>query len=219
MTPLFRDRTDAGLQLADELRRRHGRRPNTLVLGLPRGGVPVAYEVARALHAPMDVLIVRKLGFPGQKEYAMGAIARDVLVLDRDTTRAMGVSDAQIDAVVQAEQAELARREQDYRQDSPFPDMQGRDVVLVDDGLATGATMRAAIAAARRFHPLSITVAVPVASEDACQLMASLADHVVCLATPFLFRAVGLWYEHFPQTSDDEVKELLARSQHDASKR
>jgi predicted phosphoribosyltransferase len=219
MTPLFRDRTDAGIQLADELRRRHGHRPNTLVLGLPRGGVPVAYEVARALHAPMDVLIVRKLGFPGQKEYAMGAIARDVLVLDRDTTRAMGVSDAQIDAVVLAEQAELARREQDYRQDRPFPDMQDRDVVLVDDGLATGATMRAAIAAARRFRPLSITVAVPVASEDACQLMASLADDVVCLATPFLFRAVGLWYEHFPQTSDDEVKELLARSQHDASKR
>jgi predicted phosphoribosyltransferase len=218
MTPLFRDRTDAGLQLADELRRRHGRRPNTLVLGLPRGGVPVAYEVARALHAPMDVLIVRKLGFPGQKEYAMGAIARDVLVLDRDTTRAMGVSDAQIDAVVLAEQAELARREQDYRQDRPFPDMQDRDVVVVDDGLATGATMRAAIAAARRFRPLSITVAVPVASEDACQLMASLADDVVCLATPFLFRAVGLWYEHFPQTSDDEVKELLARSPRDASR-
>jgi predicted phosphoribosyltransferase len=218
MTPLFRDRTDAGIQLADELRRRHGHRPNTLVLGLPRGGVPVAYEVARALHAPMDVLIVRKLGFPGQKEYAMGAIARDVLVLDRDTTRAMGVSDAQIDAVVLAEQAELARREQDYRQDRPFPDMQDRDVVLVDDGLATGATMRAAIAAARRFRPLSITVAVPVASEDACQLMASLADDVVCLATPFLFRAVGLWYEHFPQTSDDEVKELLARSPRDASR-
>jgi predicted phosphoribosyltransferase len=166
----------------------------------------------------MDVLIVRKLGFPGQKEYAMGAIARDVLVLDRDTTRAMGVSDAQIDAVVLAEQAELARREQDYRQDRPFPDMQDRDVVLVDDGLATGATMRAAIAAARRFRPLSITVAVPVASEDACQLMASLADDVVCLATPFLFRAVGLWYEHFPQTSDDEVKELLARSPRDASR-
>ncbi|HWL29767.1 MAG TPA: phosphoribosyltransferase [Burkholderiaceae bacterium] len=212
MTPLFRDRTDAGIQLADEIRRRHGRRPTTLVLGLPRGGVPVAYEIARALHAPMDVLIVRKLGFPGQKEYAMGAIARDVLVLDRDTTRAMGVSDAQINAVVEAEQAELARREEDYRQGRPFPDMRDRDVILVDDGLATGATMRAAIAAARRFHPLSITVAAPVASEDASRLMESLADHVVCLSTPFLFRAVGLWYERFPQTSDDEVKALLARS-------
>ncbi|NGM86569.1 phosphoribosyltransferase [Parapusillimonas sp. SGNA-6] len=215
MTPLYRDRTEAGIRLADELQRRQGRHPNALVLALPRGGVPVAYEIARALHAPMDVLIVRKLGFPGQKEFAMGAIARDVLVMDRDTTRAMGVTDAQIDAVVAAEQAELARREQDYRQGRPFPDMKDRDVILVDDGLATGATMRAAIAAARRYHPASVTVAAPVASEDACRLMETLADHVVCLATPFLFRAVGLWYERFPQTSDEEVKALLADSQQD----
>src|SRR5690606_33449101 len=131
MTPLFRDRTEAGIRLADELRQHQGRRPNTLVLALPRGGVPVACEIARALHAPMDVLIVRKLGFPGQKEYAMGAIARDVLVMDRETTRAMGVTDAQIDAVVAAEQAELDRREQDYRQGRPFPDMKDRDVILV----------------------------------------------------------------------------------------
>jgi predicted phosphoribosyltransferase len=217
MTPLFRDRKDAGLQLADELVRRHGRPPSSLVLGLPRGGVPVAYEIACVLDAPMDVLIVRKLGFPGQKEYAMGAIARDVLVLDHDATRAMGVTQPQIDAVVQAEQAELMRREEGYRKGRPLPDMKDRDVILVDDGLATGATMRAAIAAARLFQPRSITVAVPVASEDACLLMESLADDVVCLATPALFRAVGLWYERFPQTSDEEVIELLARRQREMS--
>lgn len=217
MTPLFRDRKDAGRQLADELVRRHGRRTDTLVLALPRGGVPVAYEIARALHAPLDVLVVRKLGFPGQKEFAMGAIARDVLVLDHETTRAMGVSQAQIDAVVEAEQAELSRREEDYRRGRPSPDISKRDVILVDDGLATGSTMRAAIAAARLFKPLSITVAAPVASEDAVRLVESLADQVVCLATPFVFRAVGLWYERFPQTSDEEVRDLLASSESDRS--
>jgi len=208
---LFRDRTEAGRFLARGLGA-YANRPDVVVLALPRGGVPVAYEVAQALHAPLDVFVVRKLGVPGHEELAMGAIASGgVRVLNDDLVQRLGVPDAAIDAVARGEQLELERRERLYRGGRPPADLRGRTVILVDDGLATGSTMLAAVRAVRLQRPARIVVAVPTAAAETCEALRSEADNVVCASTPRPFRAVGAWYVDFSQTSDDEVRELLAR--------
>lgn len=212
MFPRFRDRREAGRRLAEELPE-YAHRPDVIVLALPRGGVPVGYEVARALGVPLDVFIVRKLGLPWHEELAMGAIASGgVRVLDRDLMRVARVDEQQLQQVIDVEQAELERREQRYRGDRPFPDLHGRTVILVDDGLATGATMQAAVAALRAEGPTKIVVAVPVAAPSTCAAFRDVADEIVCAVTPEPFRAVGLWYDDFSQTTDDEVHELLEDS-------
>lgn len=206
----FRNRTDAGRRLAEKLAA-YADRPDVLVLALPRGGVPVGYEVSRALGAPLDVFLVRKLGVPGYEELAMGAVASGgVRVLNDEIVRGLGISEDEIDAAVARELQELARRERLYRGDRPPPDVAGRTVILVDDGLATGATMRAAVAASRQQHPARIVVAVPTASLDTCEALKAEADDVICAMTPEPFFAVGHWYEDFTQTTDNEVRELLA---------
>jgi putative phosphoribosyl transferase len=209
MPTRFLDRRDAGRQLANRLGAYAGR-SDVLVLALPRGGVPVAYEVARALHAPLDVLLVRKLGVPGHEELAMGAVASGgIRVLDPDVMRVAHVTAPELDAVTEAELRELSRRTAEYRGDRPFPAIQSRTVILVDDGLATGASMRAAIMALRQQHPARIVVAAPVAPPQTCEEFRAIADDVVCAVTPDPFYAVGLWYEDFGQTSDEEVRDLL----------
>jgi putative phosphoribosyl transferase len=207
----FRDRAEAGQLLAQRLREYAGR-DDVIVLALPRGGVPVAYEVAKALDAPLGVFVVRKVGVPGHEELAMGALASGgVLVLDDDLVRALGLEQADIERVVNAEARELARREAAYGAVDP-QQLEGKTVILVDDGLATGATMRAAAFAVRRLRPTRIVVAVPVAAEETCDQFRDVVDEIVCDVTPKPFLAVGLWYEDFSQTSDDEVRELLARA-------
>jgi predicted phosphoribosyltransferase len=212
MNALFQDRADAGRQLAAALLALpHDE--GTIVLALPRGGVPVGYEVACALHAPLDVAIVRKLGAPQNKEYAMGAIASGgVIIVDKEMVQAMGVTDSALNAIVETERAELLRREQTYREGRPPPNIDGRSLVIVDDGIATGATMRAAIAAIKKHRPGSIVVAVPVAAGDTLEAIKAEVNDVVCLATPSPFRAVGLWYASFQQTTDRQVGELLAKA-------
>ncbi|WP_341919663.1 phosphoribosyltransferase [Polaromonas sp. YR568] len=203
----YEDRREAGRVLAGALAHYRGR-PHLLVLALPRGGVPVAYEVARALKAPLDVFVVRKLGFPGHEEYAMGAIASGgVRVMN--PMPGMHVTPEEVAAAVAREQPELQRREQLYRGQSPAPDLHGRTVIVVDDGLATGATMHAALLAIRQQQPAHLVMAVPVGAADSCNALQGVADEVVCVAMPEPFRAVGLWYRQFPQTSDDEVRTLL----------
>jgi predicted phosphoribosyltransferase len=205
---LFADRREAGRQLAARLRDYAS--SNTIVLALPRGGVPVAYEVARALGAPLDVFIVRKLGVPGHEEFALGAIASgEVVVLNPELANQLGLSRQDIQTIIEAERRELDRRERAYREGAPPLDVRGRTVILVDDGLATGATMLAAIAALRKLGPARIVVAVPVAAPETCEAMAGAADEVVCAVTPQPFHAVGLWYDNFAQTTDDEVRALL----------
>ncbi|HEV2148990.1 MAG TPA: phosphoribosyltransferase [Longimicrobiaceae bacterium] len=208
----YRDRTEAGRELADRLGEYAGR-PDVVVLALPRGGVPVAYEVARALGAPLDVFLVRKLGVPGHEELAMGAIASGgVRVLNADVVNALRVPPAAVDAVAAREMGELERRERAYRDDRPPPAVRGRTVLLVDDGLATGSTMRAAAEALRGLGPARLVVAVPVGAAETCDAFAREVDEVVCARTPEPFYAVGLWYEDFSQTTDDEVRDLLARA-------
>jgi len=212
MTPRFRDRREAGRRLAEKLTAYAGR-PDVIVLALPRGGVPVAYEVARALEAPLDVYLVRKLGVPGQEELAMGAIATGgVVVLNEPVVRGLGIPRDVIDAVTAWQQGELERRQRLYRGEAPPPDVRGRTVILVDDGLATGATMRAAVAALRKQQPARIVVAVPTAPPETCEELRTETDDVVCAMTPEPFQSVGLWYEDFSQTTDDEVRELLAHA-------
>jgi predicted phosphoribosyltransferase len=212
MRPMFRDRREAGQLLATALSRYAGR-PDVVVLALPRGGVPVAYEVAQALGAPLDVFVVRKLGVPGHEELAMGAVATPgVRVLNEEVVRGLGIPARMIEAVAAREQAELARRERLYRGDRPAVDVHGRTVILVDDGLATGASIHAAIQALRQRQPARIVVAVPIAAPDRCEALKDQVDDVVCAVTPEPFHAVGLWYDDFSQTTDDEVRELLARS-------
>jgi putative phosphoribosyl transferase len=213
MSPqIFRDRTEAGRLLAAKLAR-YVDRPDVLVLALPRGGVPIGHEVARALHAPMDVFIVRKLGVPGHEEFAMGAVATGgVRVLNEQVVSALGIPDYVIEAVAAWEQQELERRERLYRGNRPPPEVRGMTVILVDDGLATGSTMLAAVQALRKLGPARIVVAVPVASPDTCELLKSEVDEIVCAATPEPFYAVGLWYRDFSQTTDEEVRELLQRT-------
>ena len=209
---LFRDRFDAGRALAAKLAR-YANRPDVLVLALPRGGVPVGFEVARALNAPLDVFLVRKLGVPGREELAMGAIATGgVRVLNEEVVGALGIPDEEIEAVAAEEQEELERRAREYRGDRSPPDVRGKTVILVDDGLATGSTMRAAVAALRRQGPARIVLAVPVAAASACESFHGQVDQVICAMTPEPFVAVGLWYEDFSPTTDAEVRDLLARA-------
>ena len=208
---LFRDRSDAGRQLAARLKHYAGR-ANVLVLALPRGGVPVGFEVAEALGAPLDVFLVRKLGVPGHEELAMGAIAGGVRVLNEQVIRTLRPSEAVLAAVEAKERTELERRERESRRERPPLDVTGKTVILVDDGLATGSTMRAAIAAVRRLGPARVVVAVPVGAADTCKECAREADEAICVQQPAPFHGVGMWYEDFSQTTDDEVRELLARS-------
>ncbi len=206
----FRDRTEAGQVLARCLQQ-YKNQPDVLILGLPRGGVPVAYEVARELNAPLDVFIVRKLGVPGHEELGMGAIATGgVRILHEGIVREVGISPETIEAVSAREQAELERRERLYRGDRPAPTIKGRTVVIVDDGLATGSTMKAAIQAVRQQDPRQVIVAVPTAPSETCEQLKESAEHVVCPLTPEPFFAVGGSYVDFSQTTDEEVRELIA---------
>jgi predicted phosphoribosyltransferase len=208
----FHDRRDAGRMLAESLSA-YANRPDVIVLALPRGGVPVAYEVARALNAPLDVFPVRKLGVPGHPELAMGAIAPGgIRVLNDELVRALRISDDLLNAVVAKEEQELTRREKLYRGDRPPVDVRSKTVILVDDGLATGATMVAAIKALRQHQAGRIVVAVPIASPETCDQMRAYVDDVICAVTPEPFYAVGLWYENFSQTSDEEVRQLLKQT-------
>jgi putative phosphoribosyl transferase len=208
----FRDRAEAGRVLAEKLADYAGL-ADVIVLALPRGGVPVAYEVARALRAPLDVFLVRKLGAPGHEELAMGAIASGgIVVMNDEVVKAMKVQADEILDAIDSERRELARREVAYRYDRPPVDVRGRIVILIDDGLATGSTMRAAVKALRRQGPARIVVAVPIGAASTCEEFQEIADECICAATPEPFRAVGLWYEDFSQTEDDEVAELLARA-------
>src|SRR5438309_11138786 len=212
MEGIFPDRVEAGRLLGVKLSK-YGGRDDVIVLGLPRGGVPVAYEVARALRVPLDVFIVRKLGVPGFEELAVGAIASGgVRVLNEDVARALPNADEIIESITVKETAELQRREQSYRDGRPAPELRNRTVILVDDGLATGATMRAAVAALRRRGAAKIVVAVPVGPPDTCREFEDEADEVVCATAPELFQAVGQYYEDFSQTTDDEVRGLLTRA-------
>jgi putative phosphoribosyl transferase len=207
----FRDRSEAGRVLAQQLTEYAGR-DDVIVLALPRGGIPVGYEVAKALGAPLEVFVARKLGVPGHQELAMGAIASGgSAVLDQGLVRRLGVTQAQLDEAVTDETRELERRERAYRGDREAPDLRGKTVILVDDGLATGATMRAAALAVRDRQPARIVVAVPVAAEETCDQFRDVVDDVICAVTPKPFYAVGMWYEDFDQTTDDEVRELLER--------
>jgi predicted phosphoribosyltransferase len=207
----YRDRRDAGRQLAAALRPLRNRR-DMVVLALPRGGVPVGYEVASALGAPLDVFLVRKLGVPGYAELAMGAIASGGgRILNHDVIRSFGISDAALAAVEQEEQRELERRERHYRDGRPLIPLAGCSVILVDDGLATGATMRAAVDAVKTHAPAEVIVAVPVGSPETCRELEAMADRVVCVRHPEDFSAVGQWYDDFRQTTDAEVHDLLGR--------
>lgn len=207
----YRDRADAGRALAADLLAFAGR-PNVLVLALPRGGVPVAFEIARLLRAPLDVFVVRKLGVPGHEELAMGAIATgDIVVLNREVLSMLRISREDLDAAIGRERLELARRDREYRDSRPPPQIGDRLVILVDDGLATGSTMLAAVRALREEHPQRIIVAVPIASREAVALLRGEGVEVVCLATPEPFYGVGWWYQDFSQTTDAEVRELLAQ--------
>jgi putative phosphoribosyl transferase len=205
----YRNRVGAGRRLAEDLAEYAGR-SGLLVLALPRGGVTVGAEVARALGAPLDVMLVRKLGVPGHEELAMGAIASGgIRIISNDMIAALGVSERELAAVAAAEETELARRERLYRGNRGPVEVRGRTVILVDDGLATGATMRAAAAAIRSQRPERLIAAVPVAPEETCEALRAEVDEVVCTLTPDPFYSVGTWYEDFSQTSDDEVRELL----------
>lgn len=209
MAHIFNDRREAGRALAAFLRSRITT-DDLLVLGLPRGGVPVAWEVARTLGAPLDVCLVRKLGVPGQEELAMGAIASGGLrVLNDALIRQLGIPEHLVDSVTRREQAELQRRERIFRGNRPEPVIAGRTVIVVDDGLATGSTMLAAVTALRSAHPARIIVAVPVGATDTCAALKRVADDCICAATPEPFYGVGAWYLDFEQTSDDEVRQLL----------
>lgn len=209
--PRFLDRREAGQLLARQLTS-YGGRDDVVVLALPRGGVPVAFEVARELRAPLDVFLVRKLGVPWQPELAMGAIAgRGTEVLNGDVVTAYNIPPHVIHAVAEREGHELRRRLSLYRGERPFPDLRGRTVILVDDGLATGSSMKAAVSALRREHPRSVVVAVPVGGADTCEAIRLAVDEVVCLRMPPDLSAVGQWYEDFSQTTDDEVRDLLAQ--------
>lgn len=210
---VFADRREAGAALAQKLGR-YGGRSDVLVMALPRGGVPVGYEVAQALGAPLDVLLVRKLGVPGHRELAMGAIASGgARVINDELVSCLGIPASAIEDTAREEQAELERRERIYREGRPAAQLQGRTVLLVDDGLATGSTMKAAAQAARALKAARVVVAVPVGAPDTCSEMQEVADEVVCARAPEPFRAVGEWYADFSQTGDAEVRELLGKEQ------
>lgn len=208
----YQDRIEAGQQLAARLMA-YANQPDVLVLGLARGGVPVAFEVAEVLGVPLDVFVVRKLGVPGHEELAMGAIASGgVRILNEDVVRRLDILPEFMHTVAAREQRILEYREHFYRDDRPAPEVQGRTVILVDDGLATGATMRAAVVALRQRQPAWIVIAAPVAASSPCKALRAVADEVVCAATPEPFHAVGCWYEDFTPTSDAEVRDLLVQA-------
>ncbi len=211
MKARFRDRTQAGRELAARLTL-YANRSDALVLALPRGGVPVAYEIAKALNLPLDICLVRKLGVPGHKELAMGAIASGgVRVLNYDVISWLAIADKTLEHVAARELRELQRRDRAYRGDRPQPEIRDRTIILVDDGLATGATMRAALRVLQQQHPKAIVIAIPVAPRSGCQALETEVDKLVCLATPEPFYAIGLWYENFAQTTDEQVRNLLAK--------
>lgn len=208
----YANRKQAGHALANLLKKYTGHQ-DTLVLALPRGGVPVAYEMAMKLALPLDVFIVRKLGVPGHAEFAMGAIASGgVVVFNEDIVNSLQIKPAAINKILEAEEHELVRRELVYRGNKPYPELQGKTIILVDDGIATGYTMRAAVAALQQKNPAYIIIAVPVAARSTCHEMAQLVDEILCPLQPVNFYAVGLWYDDFSQTSDDEVIQLMRKS-------
>jgi putative phosphoribosyl transferase len=210
---LFLDRSDAGKKLAGKLLK-YASREDVSVLALPRGGVPVAFEVARRLHAPLDVFLVRKLGLPGQEELAMGAIASGgIRVLNEDVIHRLNVPRNILEDVTQKETAELERRAKAYRGNIPMAEVHDRTVILVDDGLATGASMKAAVSGLWARDPDRLVVAVPVAAPDVCAHFQQIVDEIICLETPEMFFGVGAWYENFSQVSDDDVRRLLQRAQ------
>jgi putative phosphoribosyl transferase len=212
MRHIFQNRIEAGQLLASVLKN-YANKPNVIVLALPRGGVPVGFQIAQKLHAKLDVFLVRKLGVPGHEELAMGAIAwGNIAVLNEELIKVLHISQETINIVREQETQELKRRNRKYRDDLPFPDLQNQIVILVDDGLATGATMHAAVAAIKQLHPAEIVVAIPVAPSDAYNLINPLVDKMVCLEMPEPFYAVGAWYHDFSQTTDEEVQYLLKRS-------
>lgn len=215
MGPLFQDRSEAGRFLAKKLLH-HANDPSRLVLALPRGGVPVAFEIVEALNAPLDVFVVRKLGVPGYEELAMGAIASGgVRVLNQEIIQRLNISPAAIEAVTREEQQELERSEQAFRGNREPIDIERRTVILVDDGLATGATMRAAVRALRRKHPAYVSVAVPIGSKDTCDHFRNEVDELICGDSPEPFFAVGTWYANFLPTTDEEVQRLLNHAAHE----
>ena len=215
----FLDRRDAGRQLAEKLAS-YADDPGVLVLGLPRGGVPVAYEVACSLHAQLDVFVVRKLGVPGHRELAMGAIASGGMrVLNSDVIKALGIGPSAVESVAAAELLELVRQQRTYRGNAPPPKLSGRTVIVVDDGLATGSTMRAVVGTLRQSNPAGIIVAVPVAAAETARRIRQEADGVICLCEPPDFHAVSTWYDDFSQTSDEEVRKFLASASHAAPSR
>jgi predicted phosphoribosyltransferase len=210
-TTKFKDRKDAGERLAGALARFAGRE-DVVVLGLPRGGVPVAYEVARALNAPLDVMVVRKLGVPGWEELAMGAIASGgVRVMNEEVVRGINIPDSAIELVVEDQTQELERREHAYRGDAPPLEVRGRTVILVDDGIATGSSIRAAAQALRQLGPARIIIAAPVGAADSCASLKEVADEVIVVRQPENFQAVGQWYHDFDQTADEQVKKFLSQ--------
>jgi putative phosphoribosyl transferase len=214
----FKNRSEAGRLLAEALKS-YGGHTDVLILALPRGGLPVAFEVAQVLGAPLDLMLVRKLGVPGQEELAMGAIATGgIKFLNQEFVKRLKIPEIALEAVASRERKELERREQAYRGDRPVPEIGNRRVILVDDGLATGATMRAAVLALRQQQPAKIIIGVPVAPPDTVEELRREADEVICLATPEPFFAIGEWYMDFSQTSDEEVRELLARAWMQAEK-
>jgi putative phosphoribosyl transferase len=208
----FNDRQEAGIFLAKCLKD-YDNLPNVILLALPRGGVPVAFEIAKALSLPLDVFIVRKLGVPSHTELAMGAIASgDTVIVNQELVAQLGIEETSIERVLQAEQKELARRERLYRGNRPFPLLTGKTVILVDDGIATGATMQAAVASVKKYKPASIIIAVPVAAYETCIEIGNIVDKIICPLQAMHFYAVGLWYKNFLQVSDAEVIELLEQS-------
>jgi putative phosphoribosyl transferase len=216
---LFRDRTEAGRVLAHRLAA-YANYPDAVVLALPRGGVPVAFEIAEALNLPLDIVVVRKLGVPGHEEFAMGAIASGgARILNQDLIRQLSLRDEIIEHIVAREQRELERRERTYRGQRSVLDVRDRIIIIVDDGLATGSSMRAAIAALRQKQPAKLIVAVPVGARITCSELEVLADEVICLETPENFSAVGLWYRDFSQIPDEEVIDLLERNRKNSEAR
>lgn len=214
--PLFRDRAQAGIQLASRLRPLISE-SDPLVLAIPRGGVPVGYEVAMTLQAELDVFVVRKLGVPGQEELAMGAIASGNLrVVNQEVIDELGLPNEAVDRIAATEQVELERRERVFREGRPAAEISGRTVILVDDGLATGASMLAALRAVRTAQPERLVIGVPIAPREACEFFKPIVDGIVCLHEPDPFHAVGIWYENFPQTSEAEVRRLLQAASHRA---
>lgn len=215
MKTRFRDRAEAGQLLAEQLKPTYGNRSDVLVLGLPRGGLPVAFEVAQALNAPLDVCLVRKLGVPGHKELAMGAIAdHDAMVLNSETVQLLGISQRAIERVAASERVELERRDRAYRGDRPAPSLKNRTIILIDDGVATGSTLKAALSVIKQQQPKELVIAVPVASPKICRELETKVDELVCLLTPESLQAISLWYENFSQTTDEEVRRFLERAGH-----